>query len=50
MECSYVSLRDSTPDAERGVTAGGWLHSQADTCTHMHAHTYGYHGGCWGGR
>lgn len=39
MECSHISRRDSTPDAERGVTVGGTL-TQADTCRHMHAHSH----------
>lgn len=39
MECSHISPRDSTPDAERGATAGGTL-AQADTCAHMHARSH----------
>lgn len=37
MECFAVSLRDSTPDAERGPTVGG-THTDAGvhTLTHIH--------------
>lgn len=39
MECSAVSLRDSTPDAERGPTVGG---THADAGGHMCEHTHTY--------
>lgn len=39
MECSAVSLRDSTPDAERGPTVGG---THTDACGHMCEHTHTY--------
>ncbi len=39
MECSAVSLRDSTPDAGRGPTVGG---THADAGRHMCEHTHTY--------
>lgn len=39
MECFAVSLRDSTPDAERGPTVGG---THTDAGVHMCEHTHTY--------
>lgn len=41
MECFAVSLRDSTPDAERGPTVGG-THTDAGghMCEHTHTYTH----------
>lgn len=45
MECSAVSLCDSTPDAERGLTVGG-THTDAGghMCEHTHTYTHATEG------